>query len=251
PAPAAPAAYDPGAYGPGPGSYNAGQDTGSYPAPPDNGTFRTPAYDTGPNNYQPGPPSPYETPHRTDSFDTGHQAPAPSGDRDGGLGSGFGDSSFAGPDTGQWSLPPAKEAGSRPALPKRHTDAPADEPVVHEPVVHEPVADEPVAGLRRSVFEPAPDSPSGRDQAPADPVPDTAAPPASDGGLGRPSLPRRVRQANLAPQLREEVEPVSDTASGERSPEELRTMLSSIQKGWLRGRSDSDDTATGHEEEDI
>jgi hypothetical protein len=60
-----------------------------------------------------------------------------------------------------------------------------------------------------------------------------------------------VRQANLAPQLRDEVEPVSDTASGERSPEELRTMLSSIQKGWLRGRSDSGESGTDHKEEDI
>jgi hypothetical protein len=60
-----------------------------------------------------------------------------------------------------------------------------------------------------------------------------------------------VRQANLAPQLRDEVEPVGDATSGERSPEELRTMLSSIQKGWLRGRSDAEQAAGGHEEEDI
>jgi hypothetical protein len=52
-----------------------------------------------------------------------------------------------------------------------------------------------------------------------------------------------VRQANLAPQLRDERVPDSldpGEADDERSPEELRTMLSSIQKGWLRGRSATD-----------
>jgi signal transduction histidine kinase len=235
--PAAPAAYDQGSYGP--GSYDDGSDTGTFPVPRENDDFRTPAYDTGPNHYQPGTYEP--PPYQTDAFDKGRQAPAPSDDRDGGLGARFGDGSFAGPDTGQWSLPPSEEAGARPPLPKRRADTTSDEPA----------AEESAAGLRRSVFEPADGSPSGWDEAPADPVPDTAEPPASPGGTGRPSLPRRVRQANLAPQLREEVEPVSDTASGERSPEELRTMLSSIQKGWLRGRTDSGDNATGHEEEDI
>jgi hypothetical protein len=54
-----------------------------------------------------------------------------------------------------------------------------------------------------------------------------------------------VRQANLAPQLRDERIPDSlDPGEGgdQRSPEELRTMLSSIQKGWLRGRSAADET---------
>ncbi len=61
---------------------------------------------------------------------------------------------------------------------------------------------------------------------------------AADGS--RPELPRRVRQASLAPQLRDEQIPDSldpGEGSDERSPEELRTMLGSIQKGWLRGRS--------------
>jgi signal transduction histidine kinase len=69
----------------------------------------------------------------------------------------------------------------------------------------------------------------------------------------RPELPRRVRQANLAPQLREdqtgEQSIVSDD-SGERSPDELRTMLSSIQKGWLRGRSAADRLDEDQQEDD-
>ncbi|MFI0452559.1 nitrate- and nitrite sensing domain-containing protein [Actinomadura sp. 6N118] len=55
-------------------------------------------------------------------------------------------------------------------------------------------------------------------------------------------LPRRRRQQNLAPQLRKENRPkhppVGDSAHGvvARSPEEARSLMSSIQKGWRRGR---------------
>ncbi|WP_315987302.1 nitrate- and nitrite sensing domain-containing protein [Actinomadura sp. HBU206391] len=58
----------------------------------------------------------------------------------------------------------------------------------------------------------------------------------------KPELPQRVRQANLAPQLYDEsvpAPPVETDNRRERSPEELRTMMSSIQKGTLRGRSES------------
>jgi hypothetical protein len=66
-------------------------------------------------------------------------------------------------------------------------------------------------------------------------------------------LPRRVRQASLAPQLRETparpgpspdlgalAEPPPTEWSGserERSPEETRVAMSAIQRGWQRGRS--------------
>jgi signal transduction histidine kinase len=61
------------------------------------------------------------------------------------------------------------------------------------------------------------------------------------------SLPRRVRQASLAPQLRENTlhgRPASngDAAAApgivaERSPEEARSTITAIQQGWERGRS--------------
>jgi hypothetical protein len=67
------------------------------------------------------------------------------------------------------------------------------------------------------------------------------------------ALPRRVRQASLAPQLRESPArpgpspdlgvlaepPPSDwsAAERERSPEETRVTMSAIQRGWERGRS--------------
>jgi hypothetical protein len=58
-------------------------------------------------------------------------------------------------------------------------------------------------------------------------------------------LPRRVRQASLAPQLRDEslAAPVStDAGTSEnpdegRSPDEVRATMSAIQQGWQRGRS--------------
>jgi signal transduction histidine kinase len=64
------------------------------------------------------------------------------------------------------------------------------------------------------------------------------------GGQTHLGLPRRVRQANLAPQLRAgpesgpsaTVSPTADTAV--RSPEENRNLLSALQEGWQRGRLD-------------
>ena len=61
------------------------------------------------------------------------------------------------------------------------------------------------------------------------------------------SLPRRVRQASLAPQLRENTPPGRPASNGdaaaapgivaERSPEEARSTITAIQQGWERGRS--------------
>ncbi|MBX6385325.1 MAG: nitrate- and nitrite sensing domain-containing protein [Microbispora sp.] len=60
-------------------------------------------------------------------------------------------------------------------------------------------------------------------------------------------LPRRIRQASLAPQLRAQSQaqssrrpPLSAPVVEERSPEEARAMFSAIQRGALRGREDSD-----------
>jgi signal transduction histidine kinase len=258
----APAAYEPPPPSQGPGSYDAG----SYQAPHETGPFAAPSFDTGPNQYEtPANPygaNPYESgpspqesgpsygtggydpnPYETNAYGSGRAAYQDSGYQDSGyqdsgsgqFGGGGGYGSGSGSDTGHWS-PPATGDDGLPPLPRRRGAESA-------PAAHEPPSD---AAERRSVFEPA-------DQSMAAPAPQQEAPAAApqEDGNGRPALPRRVRQANLAPQLREEVEPVSDTASGERSPEELRTMLSSIQKGWLRGRSDSGETTTDHEEEDI
>jgi signal transduction histidine kinase len=58
------------------------------------------------------------------------------------------------------------------------------------------------------------------------------------GGAG---LPRRTRQASLAPQLRETAAEPAPGSSGNdvwtRSPEDTRSTMSAIQQGWERGRS--------------
>ena len=108
----------------------------------------------------------------------------------------------------------------------------------------------------------------GTSWAPAPPVvpaePVTAAPPARElprrvqaaTGTHR-SLPRRVRQASLAPELRATAQnggrssahgPADTTA---RSPEENRDLMSALQQGWQRGRLDDldelEDPAAGLE----
>ncbi|MEV3857336.1 nitrate- and nitrite sensing domain-containing protein [Streptomyces sp. NPDC050095] len=52
-------------------------------------------------------------------------------------------------------------------------------------------------------------------------------------------LPRRVRQAHLAPQLRERpaapAAPVRVTEPGDRTPEQVRARMASFRDGWVRG----------------
>lgn len=104
-------------------------------------------------------------------------------------------------------------------------------------------------------WPPAPD-PVHADS-PAYPDPDYGAGDFADSD----SLPRRVRQASLAPQLRENTTYGRPAANGgstaapetaaERSPEEARSTITAIQQGWERGRSlfdppeKSTDTMTG------
>jgi anti-sigma regulatory factor (Ser/Thr protein kinase) len=106
----------------------------------------------------------------------------------------------------------------------------------------------------------------GDDSWPPAPVhADSPAYPDPDHGAGdfadADSLPRRVRQASLAPQLRENTTYGRPAANGdstaapetaaERSPEEARSTITAIQQGWERGRSlfdpaeKSTDTMTG------
>ncbi|WP_328466102.1 nitrate- and nitrite sensing domain-containing protein [Actinoplanes sp. NBC_00393] len=57
-------------------------------------------------------------------------------------------------------------------------------------------------------------------------------------------LPRRVRQANLAPQLRKPVVQPESSAPA-RSPEQVRSLMSALQLGTTRGRVDASRAATG------
>ena len=60
-------------------------------------------------------------------------------------------------------------------------------------------------------------------------------------GSGTAPLPRRVRQANLAPQLKRSSEPRSDDGAEpvERDAEEVRSRMASLQRGWQRGRDEN------------
>jgi len=77
----------------------------------------------------------------------------------------------------------------------------------------------------------------------------------TDGGDYK-GLPRRVRQANLAPQLRDahtagsQPEAASNDNVANRSPDDIRSALSAMQRGWQQGRSvageATDSVASGH-----
>jgi hypothetical protein len=77
---------------------------------------------------------------------------------------------------------------------------------------------------------------------PGGPVPDPADP---GGGSDIKGLPRRVRQANLAPQLRDSPPPRRTTVASTGltggsqgpSPAEIRQTMSSLQRGWQEGRA--------------
>lgn len=59
------------------------------------------------------------------------------------------------------------------------------------------------------------------------------------------SLPRRVRQASLAPQLRgaPQREPVREETPADRDADEVRKRMAALQRGWQRGRRDNGETA--------
>ncbi|WP_017573465.1 sensor histidine kinase [Nocardiopsis halotolerans] len=103
--------------------------------------------------------------------------------------------------------------------------------------------------LLRRVPPPAPETtePAGPDAVPED----------TDrvgSGPGRPGLPRRRRQASLAPQLRTETSPEREepdpSGAAQRSPEQARRMMDAFSSGTRRGRAadvDATQDADGRE----
>ncbi|KOX15804.1 histidine kinase [Streptomyces sp. NRRL F-6491] len=97
-----------------------------------------------------------------------------------------------------------------------------------------------------------PEGPEGPAPAPApSPAPPVTDPAPPEAPAPFDGLPRRVRQASLAPQLREADRPARrDEAtraapegrdSFERDAEEVRARMASMQRGWQRGRRDATD----------
>jgi signal transduction histidine kinase len=99
---------------------------------------------------------------------------------------------------------------------------------------------------------------SGRNRPGAEPEPPARPGPPGPGmsaGTHR-GLPRRVRQANLSPHLRDSPSAGAAASFREpeaRSPEQAQSLLASLQRGWKRGRDaevpDSDTTANGGPDE--
>ncbi|MFC6017677.1 nitrate- and nitrite sensing domain-containing protein [Plantactinospora solaniradicis] len=125
--------------------------------------------------------------------------------------------------------------------------APFAEPLVRpghappEPDLRPPTAPGPERGAATGWAPPAPPAPAEAEPTPSAGV---GGQPAAGGtpNLTPSGLPVRVRQANLAPSLRDadpraEPEPVSEEAA--RSPEQIRRLMSSYQSGTRRGRSDA------------
>ncbi|MFF4508524.1 nitrate- and nitrite sensing domain-containing protein [Streptomyces sp. NPDC001401] len=88
-------------------------------------------------------------------------------------------------------------------------------------------------------------APSGQDT--AGPRPGTAP---QETGPGAGPLPRRVRQANLAPQLKQSAQrrTEDDPELVERDADEVRSRMASLQRGWQRGRDENaagDDAHSG------
>nr|WP_308217295.1 nitrate- and nitrite sensing domain-containing protein [Streptantibioticus silvisoli] len=103
-------------------------------------------------------------------------------------------------------------------------------------------------GAHRAPDRPAPDVPRGRQS------PDPAARPAPDAEQDAaaprtsPGLPRRVRQASLAPQLRDTgaaYAAVREESPLDRDADEVRSRMASLQRGWQRGRAEADESMTG------
>ncbi|MBB4920764.1 sensor histidine kinase [Streptosporangium saharense] len=115
-----------------------------------------------------------------------------------------------------------------------------------ENLLGDPEPVEPVVPLRAehvpsiSALPPVPTEPA-RFTEPVLPVPADLWKSSVRRGAG---LPRRVRQANLSPGLRQDdqrQENGQTSGATERSPEEARALLNSFQSGWRRGRAESED----------
>lgn len=118
---------------------------------------------------------------------------------------------------------------SRDGFPATTSSVPVTRP---EPVPPHPPRDAPPAGpawREHTPAAPGADAATGDRAEPSDPGT------ADDDDLD--GLPRRVRQASLAPQLRHRV-PQEQRETTTRSPEELLKLMTSMQEGWKRGRGE-------------
>ncbi|MDG3017097.1 sensor histidine kinase [Speluncibacter jeojiensis] len=137
-------------------------------------------------------------------------------------------------------VPPAVPTAPAPPAP----EPPAQEPRVEELRVPEPPAPEPELRAWAHLERPGKDLRAefaDRSAAPVwrDPVAtEPAAPQTGSGpdGDDRPPLPRRRRQASLAPELAHDPQPVEDVQQESRSAEQARDLMSAIVHGTRQAR---------------
>ncbi|HEY7014245.1 MAG TPA: nitrate- and nitrite sensing domain-containing protein [Streptosporangiaceae bacterium] len=167
-----------------------------------------------------------------------------------GNGNGNGRHATAVPD-GTWPTPPS--GGDRVTAPP-NGDRPAAPPGGDRPTAPDVWELTPAS--------PAPEVPRPRPTSPPTPAPDPsepyarldtepppspvatdlseAPPPGSRFGLTENGLPQRIRQQNLAPQLREPTAPPPAPTAAPRSPETARNVMTAFQRGWRRGLADGE-----------
>ncbi|MFI1420761.1 nitrate- and nitrite sensing domain-containing protein [Streptomyces sp. NPDC020731] len=128
---------------------------------------------------------------------------------------------------------PARRRGPDPSRPMTGDGDQGEAPAPSGPVRDD--RPEPSAGLPRRTRRTAPAASGPDDSSPAAGGTDTDA--AQPGG----SLPRRVRQASLAPQLKRSAEPRNEDRARpvERDADEVRSRMASLQRGWQRGREEN------------
>jgi signal transduction histidine kinase len=198
----------------------------------------TAPFDAGFSLGPPGPSAGSAGPGSLSTRSTDAFRPAP---RPAGSGPGTAAPAAAGPATAATASPaPSPAAG--PAAP------PATGPAAASPAI--PAAASPATPAATSpaplAAAPLPSRPGGVEAAGAQgpPADGAQADGAQPGASTYRGLPRRVRQANLNPHLRQpppgedRAAPAGQPASADgRSPEEARDLVSSLQRGWQRGRA--------------
>lgn len=134
------------------------------------------------------------------------------------------------------SLPPlpARRRGPGPSRPRTGTGDQSETPAPSGPVRDD--RPEPPAGLPQRPRRPVIAASGPDDSSPSAGGTDTDA---TQPGGG--SLPRRVRQASLAPQLKRSAEPRNEDGARpvERDADEVRSRMASLQRGWQRGREEN------------
>ncbi|WP_306956182.1 nitrate- and nitrite sensing domain-containing protein [Streptomyces sp. B4I13] len=141
---------------------------------------------------------------------------------------------------------PSRRRGTTAQIP--HSAGAPERPVLPEHPGRGPAQSSPPPLLPRRVRQPSA-SEGGPDGVAGSTEP-AAAPTGATGASGTGALPRRVRQANLAPQLRQGQAPQAPKSAdpADRDADEVRSRMASLQRGWQRGRVENaagDDAHSG------